>query len=218
MRRLLSLATGVTAVLLVSCGSPATVSSGTSTTRAAPAPSTSTTGPGTTPSTVTTVAPACSAAGLSPTISPDAGLPAPVAAMRSDLARAAVSCDWTALATLADRDGKAVRFSFGAETDPVAYWKAEEQRPGAVAPMKALRLLVGLPYAEQTLPDGTRSYVWPTAFASEHPTREQLQQVADSGLYSMATLEGWVQSGNNYLGYRVIISGTGDWTLFVAGD
>lgn len=218
MRRLLSLVTGVTAVLLASCGSAASVSSGTSTTHAAPAPSTSTTGAGTPPSTATTVVPGCSAAELSPTLAAEAGLPAPVAAMRSDLAKAAVSCDWAALGALVDRNGKGVRFSFGAETDPVAYWKSEEQRPGAVPPMKALRLLLGLPYVEQTLPDGATSYVWPTAFASEHPTQAQLQQVADTGLYSMATLAAWLQGGNNYLGYRVLISGTGDWTLFVAGD
>src|SRR5581483_11673906 len=59
----------------------------------------------------------CSAAeaGLSPDVAPDASLPAAVDAMRRDLARAAATCDYGTLATLIDRDGKGVRFSFGAE-------------------------------------------------------------------------------------------------------
>lgn len=208
LRWMVLLATAAVGLGSAACGSSsAPGSAGTSSTRTTPAPTT-----------VTTGVVGCSAAGQSRTLRADPGLPAAVATMRSDLARAAASCDWAALSVLADRNGRGLRFSFGAETDPVAYWKAEEQRSGAVPPMKALRLLLGLPHARQTAPDGTTSYIWPAAFASEHPTQAELEEVAGTGLYSMSTLNGWVQGGNNYLGYRVIITGTGDWTLFVAGD
>ena len=196
--------------LLVSCGSSAPISSPTTTTGAVTTSSTA--------SPTTSSVSNCSASGLSPVVPGEAGLPSAVAAMRADLARAAATCDWTALAGLVDRNGPGLRFSFGAETDPVGYWKAEEQRPGAVAPMKALRLLLTLPFARQAIPGGPDAYTWPAAFASEHPTEAQLQEVAATGLYSMAMLNGWLQGGNNYLGYRVTILGTGDWTLFVTGD
>lgn len=196
----------VASLLLASCGSSAPVASRTTTTALAST------------STSTTAAGHCSAAGLSSTLPAEAALPAPVSAMRSALARAAVSCDWAGLASLVDRNGRGLRFSFGAETDPVAYWKAEEERPGAVSPMRALRLLLGLHPAAQAIPGGAVSYTWPAAFASEHPTQAELQEVASTGLYTMATLNGWVQGGSNYLGYRVTIMDSGDWTLFVSGD
>ena len=168
--------------------------------------------------TTTALATGCSGGRLSPTVASEPGLTEAAAAMRADLARAAATCDYAALATLADRGGKAVRFSFGAETDPIAFWQQAEQRGDGVAPMFALRTLIGLPYAKTTTPDGAVQYVWPAAFASEHPTTTQLEEIAATGLYSMATLQEWVSSGNNYLGYRVIITAEGDWTAFVAGD
>lgn len=160
----------------------------------------------------------CSAAGLSPDLPADPGLPAPVAAMRADLARAAVECDYDALAVLADRNGKAVRFSFGAETDPVTYWRTGEERAERPGPLRALRLLLALPHTEQHLGNGDVVYAWPRAYAAEHPTEAQLREIADTGLYDLATLRGWLTTGNNYLGYRILVTSAGDWRAFVAGD
>lgn len=160
----------------------------------------------------------CSAAGVHDELPDDPGLPAPVAAMRADLARAAESCDYSALAALADRDGRSVRYSFGEGNDPIAAWRAAEDAGDQPAPLLALRLLLALPHGEQHAPDTPAMYQWPAAFATEHPTSAQLQEIADTGLYDLATLEQWVASGTNYLGYRVLISETGDWQAFVAGD
>jgi putative hemolysin len=181
----------------------------TASTMAAPASSTTTT---------SAVGARCSAGRLDPKVADEPGLSSAAAAMRADLARAAATCDYTALAALADRGGPAVRFSFGPETDPIAFWKEAEAGGHGVPPMLALRTLLGLPYATTTVPSGAVQYVWPAAFAAEHPTTAQLDEIANTGLYSMATLQDWVRGGNNYLGYRIIITAEGDWTAFVEGD
>ena len=167
----------------------------------------------------TTTAPVtCSAAGLSPDLSTDATLPAPVATMRADLARAAVACDYDALAALVDRDGTSVRYSFGEGDDPVGAWRDAEQSGDEPAPLLALRLLLALPHGVGENEGAPTLYQWPAAFATEHPTDAQLREIAETGLYDLETLEQWVAAGTNYFGYRVLISETGDWQAFVAGD
>lgn len=160
----------------------------------------------------------CSASNLSGALAPESGLPQPVEAMRDDLARAAVMCDFQTLGTLADRTGVGVRYSFGEPGDPVQFWRDAERDGGGVPPMLALRTLLGLPFGTQTLDDGSVQYIWPRAFASDQPTAAELREIADTGLYPLATLQDWVQSGTNYLGYRILIKADGDWTAFVSGD
>lgn len=168
-----------------------------------------------------TAAAGCSAAGISADVAADPVLPPAVAAMRADLARAAATCDWSALALLVDRDGPAVRASFGDDRDPIGYWQRLEAATDETGPkpMRALRTLLGLPGTLQPGDgNGPDTYVWPPAFASEEPTEAELQQVADTGLYTMDQLHEWRDFGMNYLGYRILITANGDWTAFVAGD
>ena len=108
---------------VVACGDASDGTSNPATTAPATTvdPATTTTNPTTTtPSPTTTTTAPCSATGLSPTVDAQAGLPAAVATMRVDLARAAATCDWTALAALVDRNGAGVRFSFGTPGDAIA--------------------------------------------------------------------------------------------------
>lgn len=168
--------------------------------------------------TTTEAAASCSASDLAPDVDVDPSLPPEVATMRADLARAAAGCDYEALAELADRGGRAVRFSWGDERDPAAFWQAAEASGDDPPPLRALRVLLDLPAAASDPGNGDVQYVWPAAFASEHPTDAQLREIADAGLYDLATLQGWVDAGTNYLGYRILITSSGDWTAFVAGD
>jgi hypothetical protein len=137
--------------------------------------------------------------------------------MRTDLARAAATCDWKALTTLVDRNGSGLRYSFGAPGDPIAYWRGLESSRQGSGPLRALRLLFGLSYGTQQLTNG-QQYVWPAAHAADPPSAGQLEEIANTGLYPLAMLQEWVRAGNNYLGYRVAITGTGDWTFLIAGD
>lgn len=169
-------------------------------------------------STTTQASATCSASDLGAEVGDEPNLPRAVAVMRADLADAAVRCDYDALAALADRNGAAVRFSWGDEKDPIAFWRAAEASGAKPPPLRALRLLLALPAARTDDGSGHVQYVWPAAFAVERPTDAQLQEIADTGLYDLATLQGWVEQGTNYLGYRVLITEAGDWTAFVAGD
>ncbi len=166
-----------------------------------------------------TPARACSASRLPPQVAEQAGLPAAVAQMRADLAAAAVACDYELLATtLADRHGTGVQYTFGAPGDPAAQWREAEEGGHGLPPMFALRTVLGLSHGVLRLDNGHVLYEWPAAFASEHPTDAQLTEIADSGLYPLRTLREWADTGNGYLGYRVVIGDTGDWMAFVAGD
>jgi hypothetical protein len=171
-----------------------------------------------TSTTPTTTAATCSASAVHGDLPDDPGLPPAVAAMRADLARAAVECDYDALAVLVDRNGKSVRYSFGEGNDPIAAWRLAESSDDQPPPLLALRLLLALPHGERHAEGVPATYLWPAAFATDHPTDAQLQEIADTGLYDLSTLKQWVASGTNYLGYRVMISESGDWQAFVAGD
>ena len=170
--------------------------------------------------TTTTVGAKCSATGWSPAVTADSSLPAPVAKMRADIARAAATCDYEVLATLVDRNGKGIRYTFGENTDPVAAWEAAENGPGGgeVKPLRAMALLLSLRAGKQDLGQGHVQYAWPVAHTVDAPTDAQLQEIADTGLYDMATLKSMVAGGSGYLGYRILITAEGDWTAFVAGD
>jgi hypothetical protein len=140
--------------------------------------------------------------------------------MRNDIAHAAATCDYAALAALIDRNGKSIRYTFGENTDPIAAWKAAEESPdgGEVKPLRAMALLLGLRAGKQDLGEGHVQYAWPVAHTVDSPTDEQLKEIADTGLYDMATLKSMVAGGSGYLGYRILITAEGDWTAFVAGD
>jgi hypothetical protein len=200
-----------TSAVVTSTSAPSSTTTGTPTSSMPPSSAPSSTA-------VTTTRATCSAAGLSTTVAAQDGLPAPVATMRADLARAAATCDWTALAALVDRNGAGVRHSFGAPGDPIAYWQGADAGGTPPPPMRALRVLLDLPYATQPLEAGAVQYVWPAAHVAVPPSQAQLQQIAATGLYPLTMLEEWVRQGNNYLGYRLAITATGNWTFFVAGD
>ena len=217
LRRCLAVAC---AFALVSCGDSETTSSTTTPATTATSPSTAPVTTATSPSTapVTTgAAGSCSAARETPAVAAQPGLPPAVAAMRADLARAVAACDWATIGGLVDRDGAGVHFTFGGPGDPIAAWQRAERSGQQPAPLLAIRRLLDLPFASQPLP-ATTQYVWPAAHVAVPPSTAQLRAIADAGLYPMATLEEWVRSGHNYLGYRLAITASGDWTFFVAGD
>ena len=156
----------------------------------------------------------CSAAGLAPTV-PDQELPGPVADTRRSIVRAAVACDYEALAQIASMGTGGFSYSFGETGAPAEFWQRAEARGERV--LRALVEVLRMPFASRTLNEATQ-YVWPSAHNYErwadvpHADREAL-----SRLYDEDRLRAFQQFGS-YTGHRVGIDGAGAWMFFVAGD
>ncbi|AEI68643.1 TetR/AcrR family transcriptional regulator [Corallococcus macrosporus] len=151
----------------------------------------------------------CSAAKLSPRVEPATpALPAPVESMRQRIVAAAVACDYTALNTLADENGKAVRFTFGDSTDAGEYWRAAEKLGNP--DLARIVQVLNLPYAKQG-----NLYFWPAVHVTGATSDKDWGAV--KGIYSEAEIAGMKDHGA-YLGLRVGITPEGDWQIAVAGD
>lgn len=136
----------------------------------------------------------------------DVDLPDAVAATRDALLAAALAEDWDALALLLPTDG-AFTASFGAEDDPIAYYRS--------LPRPMLPDLVTILEAPAAELEGL--YVWPDLharipFAVSDDERGQLE-----ARYGADFVSAWEQQGS-YTGWRVGIEPDGTWRFLVAGD
>ncbi|GHG81238.1 hypothetical protein [Comamonas sp. JC664] len=151
----------------------------------------------------------CSASGLSPRAEPASPtLPPPVESMRQRIIAAAVACDYAALNTLADENGKAVRFSYGGDTDAGDYWRKSEKNGNPE--LARIVQVLNLPYAKEG-----NLYFWPAVHVTGAKSDKDWGAV--KGIYSEAELAGMKDQGG-YLGLRVGITPEGDWQLAVSGD
>ena len=195
---------------------------------AAPSPQPTTPPEATAPATVPpSPVGACSAAGLDPVVSPQPDLPEAVGALREEIARAAATCDLTALGRLLDP--ASFSYSFGVDGDPIDYWRDQEDAGGDYLPMQALRLILDAPHGrwEMASGGGSEYWVWPRLAVmnpEETPPDEleaAIREVVDLGVHSAAQIEDMVYHQGYYLGFRTQIEvrdGTARWVAFVAGD
>lgn len=141
-------------------------------------------------------------------------MPDEVAAVRDLIIRYAVTCDFDALAALAEEPSGAFTYSFGGGDDPAAFWRDAEENGDEL--LDILVQLLGMSHGTLDLPGDESGplYFWPGAFGAE-PTDEQWKEVA--ALYSAEEIASMKEFGG-YIGYRVGITATGDWMFFVAGD
>jgi hypothetical protein len=117
---------------------------------------------------------------------------------------AAVRCDYARLAALA---GRPFTFSYGAQRDPAAFWRARE-----AAGEPVLRRLVAI--LSQPSTQLGKLLVWPSAYRD---TPRAADWKALERIYPKAQVEAW-RRGGVYYGYRAGITPRGDWLFFVAGD
>jgi spore germination protein GerM len=158
-------------------------------------------------------APSCSAGNATTLeLTDQAGLPDAVQATRTAVWQAATSCDWTALRALL---GPGFSYTFGEDTDAIAYWQGLEA--SGDDPMYFLVELLARPFGVITNGDITY-YVWPSAF-NQSGWQDVPQADIDAlrPLYDDADFAGFAEFGG-YYGYRVGILADGTWTFFVAGD
>jgi hypothetical protein len=175
-----------------------------------------------TSSTTTTAStPVCSAASLDPDIERQPGLPSGVVAMRQALAKAAVACDYEALARLADRHGPGVRIGFGDPVGPATELRRAEEGGHGRPPLFYLRSLLDLPYTRIVVAEGDAApllYAWPSAFDPQGADPADVDAVVAAGLYTRTEIAQMIDRAGGYVGYRVLISANGDWQAFVTGD
>jgi len=142
-----------------------------------------------------------------------AGLPDAVQATRSAIWAAATACDWDTLRGLL---APGFSYTFGEDTDAIAYWQGLEA--SGDDPIYFLVELLSRPFGTMPGPDGGTYYVWPSAFnQSGWQDVPQADVEALRPLYGDVDFAGFAEFGG-YYGYRVGILDDGSWVFFVAGD
>lgn len=136
-----------------------------------------------------------------------------VAELRTEIMEAALACDYATLEELAMDGESQFNYSFGAPGGG-AFADHLRQREEAGEPVvKLLVQMLRLPSTVLEQPEGD-IVTWPSANSPE-ATEEDWAALED--VYTPEEIAGWRQAGS-YLGYRVGITGEGDWLYFVAGD
>lgn len=144
-------------------------------------------------------------------------LPAPVRKMRDWIVQAAKTGDLNSFTAILKRNKATLSFSFGDETDPIAYWR-QSSADGTGRDILAHMVQV-FSSGFVRLDPGTENeaYIWPYHFS--YPL-DQLTPAQEVELYQLITPEdrkGMIDAGG-YIGFRGGISADGAWQFFVAGD
>lgn len=161
-----------------------------------------------------TVAGDCSAAGMTADGADLARLPDQARAAAAFLLDAALRCDEQLLATAAFESGTTLTFG---EADPYEFFGLPEQDEEIYAIIATL--LTETPYAAEADDATPATFVWPRVHTSDWVDADQAwQEVVDAGLLTAAEADEMRAAGTGYLGWRLGITGEGDWQFFVAGD
>lgn len=161
-----------------------------------------------------TVAGDCSAAGMTADGADLARLPDQARAAAEFLLDAALRCDEQLLATAAFESGTTLTFG---EADPYEFFGLPEQDEEIYAIIATL--LTQTPYAAEADDATPATFVWPRVHTSDWVDADQAwQEVVDAGLLTAAEADEMRAAGTGYLGWRLGITGEGDWQFFVAGD
>lgn len=140
-------------------------------------------------------------------------LPQPVAATREAILEAARARDWGGLQALIPEPG--FTFSFGGETDPIAYWQRLEEE--GVPVLSNLESLLEVPHGRVR-----GAYIWPAPAGKDATewTEEDLailDQLMAAGVLTERENRDYQEFGY-YYGWRVGIDRDGTWIFYVAGD
>lgn len=153
-----------------------------------------------------------------PEISDDiSALPEPVQAKRQALMDAARSGDFDALKPIIDAQDKPPNVSFGDPDDALAYLKGASQDEDGRQILGLLLDLFDQPYAFYPDSGGVTYYIWPYLAEIDPNTLTPAQQVDAYRLLNREQIEELKEMGAWYY-WRTLISESGDWSAFVAGD
>jgi hypothetical protein len=191
----------VAAAAFAGCGSSDATSSKTTTTATATIPPNAGTGS------------KCSASKLDIAGIGDKGLPRAVATTRQRIIYAAYSCDFDALAKIADEHKAQFAFEQGAgstTTTAADYWRSVDAKDKVMA--RVVQLLTS---TSAISTEGPKTYVWPAVQAGTR-TDSDWQALIESGAYTEQEV-GAMRKDDLYYGYRIGILPNGTWTYLTAG-
>jgi hypothetical protein len=137
-------------------------------------------------------------------------LPSPVARTRDAIIAAAHNRDFETLRALIPEEG--FTFSFGGDTDPIAYWRRLENRAHVPVIGDILPMVLGTVPARK---QGT--YIWP-APAAEDPADWDEGDLEVLRLLHPDEDVRMFQEAGLYTGWRAGIDRDGTWVFFVSGD
>jgi len=139
-------------------------------------------------------------------------LPAPVTAKRDAIIAAAKAADFTALRKLM---AKEFIFSFGGDTDPIAYWR-QLGKEGTDIP-RFIAAVFAMGCAREP---NSGDFIFPVAAEIDWPKLTAAEKQAMQALYG-SSIDDWYVEGREkgyYVGWRGVIEKSGAWRVFVAGD
>jgi hypothetical protein len=137
-------------------------------------------------------------------------LPSPVARTRDAILAATQARDFEALRALIPEEG--FTFSFGGDTDPIAYWRRLENRAHVPVIGDILPMVLGTVPARQ---QGT--YIWPAPAAEDPADWDEGDLEVLRLLHSEEDIRLFQEAGL-YTGWRAGIDRDGTWVFFVSGD
>jgi hypothetical protein len=141
---------------------------------------------------------------------PEPALPSPVARTRDAILDAAQARDFEALRSLIPEEG--FTFSFGGDTDPIAYWKRLENQAHVPVIGDILPMVLGTVPAPQR---GT--FIWPAAAAEDPADWDEADLEVLRRIHAEEDIRLFQEIGL-YTGWRVGIDRDGTWVFFVSGD
>lgn len=144
-------------------------------------------------------------------------LPSTVRAMRDALLEAAYSGDLENLRTVMESNELKPVFSYGKDTDPIAYWKRTSGDGEGREVMAALTEVLESGFVRLEPGTPNELYVWPYFHVLDLKSLSPEQEVELLRLVPAKQLKAMRQAGS-YLHYRVGIGPDGTWHYFVRGD
>ena len=156
-----------------------------------------------------------------PALQPDiitdlASLPPPVARMHARILEAARSGDLARLVTAMQTNETMPIFSFGKETDPIAYWRANYPDSGGVEVLAILVSILKTGFVRIDRGTPQEMYVWPYFAFTPLKTLTPAQKVELFRIVTGADYQAMMQFGA-YTFYRLGIAPDGTWHFLVSG-
>ncbi len=144
-------------------------------------------------------------------------LPEPVRAMRERILAAARTGDPAKVAELMKSLDPVPVYSFGADNDPLGYWKSSYPDSDGIEALSILIEVLESPFVHADKGTPQEMYLWPYFAGMPLAALTPEQKVE---LFKIVTGSDWkeMQEFGAYIFYRVGIAPNGSWQFFVAGD